>query len=106
MAEITTLDALQAFHQELLSTREGRANGADFLSNDVLVQNFEKQLEKLWSRPPRSDQSRNQVKSGELSSLWMQQRARSNKTSGRQDCTGWRRIFRKRRFSAECAYAS
>lgn len=64
MAEITTLDALQAFHQELLSIRERRVDGTESLNNEFLVQIFEKELEKLWSKPARNDQSRNQVKSG------------------------------------------
>ncbi|CAM1502942.1 Fc.00g077180.m01.CDS01 [Cosmosporella sp. VM-42] len=66
MAEITTLDALQAFHQELLSVREGRADGAEALNNEFLVQVFEKELQKLWANPPRNDQSRKDVKSGKV----------------------------------------
>lgn len=69
MAEITTLDALQAFHQELLSIREGRVDGAEPLSNEFLVQVFEKELGKFWDKPSRKDQSRNVVKSG-AKKLW------------------------------------
>lgn len=64
MAEITALDALQAFHQGLLSLREGRIDGAEALNNEFLVQVFEKELGRLWSKPPRSDNSRNVVKTG------------------------------------------
>ncbi|KAF7562704.1 hypothetical protein G7046_g1451 [Stylonectria norvegica] len=66
MADIITRDALQAFHQELLAIRQGYVDGTDSLNNEVLVQIFESELEKLWSRPRRSDQSRNAVKSGKV----------------------------------------
>ena len=67
MAEITTLDALQAFHQELLFVREGRADGVAALNNEYFVQVFEKELQNLWTKPSRNDQSRKDVKSGTTS---------------------------------------
>jgi nuclear pore complex protein Nup205 len=70
MAEITTLDALQAFHQELVSIRERRGDGVESLNNEFLVQVFEKELEKLWNKPARNDQSRNKVKSGRYRCIW------------------------------------
>ncbi|KAF7545027.1 hypothetical protein G7Z17_g9488 [Cylindrodendrum hubeiense] len=66
MAEITALDALQAFHQGLLSLREGRIDGAEALNNEFLVQVFEKELGRFWTKPPRSDNSRNVVKTGKV----------------------------------------
>ncbi|KAH7159969.1 nucleoporin Nup186/Nup192/Nup205 [Dactylonectria estremocensis] len=66
MAEITALDALQAFHQGLLSLREGRIDGAEALNNEFLVQVFEKELGRVWSKPPQSDKSRNLVKTGKV----------------------------------------
>lgn len=77
MAEITALDALQAFHQGLLSLREGRVEGAEALSNEFLVQVFETELGKLWDKPARNEKNRNAVKSGkELS--WRKEKADSN----------------------------
>lgn len=64
MAEITALDALQAFHQGLLSLREGRVEGAEALNNEFLVQVFETELGKLWDKPARNEKNRNAVKSG------------------------------------------
>lgn len=64
MAEITALDALQAFHQGLLSLREGRVEGAEALGNEFLVQVFETELGKLWDKPARKGDNRNAVKSG------------------------------------------
>ncbi|KAJ4324891.1 hypothetical protein N0V84_003727 [Fusarium piperis] len=66
MAEITALDALQAFHQGLLSLREGRVEGAEALNNEFLVQVFETELGKLWDKPARSEKNRNAVKSGKV----------------------------------------
>ena len=67
MAEIKTLEALQAFHQELVAFREGRADGAVALENELLVHIFEQELSKLWARPRKEAASRSQVESG---SLW------------------------------------
>jgi nuclear pore complex protein Nup205 len=64
MAEITALDALQAFHQGLLSLREGRVEGAEVLGNEFLVQIFETGLGKFWDKPARKGDNRNAVKSG------------------------------------------
>lgn len=69
MAEFTTLDGLQAFHRELLVLNEGGGEPTDNLNNELLVQAFEKELEKLWDRPQRNEKSRNAVKSGRLGSL-------------------------------------
>ncbi|KAF4454992.1 hypothetical protein F53441_2553 [Fusarium austroafricanum] len=66
MAEITALDALQAFHQGLLSLREGRVEGADALGNEFLVQVFETELGKFWDKPARKGDNRNSVKSGKV----------------------------------------
>lgn len=66
MAEITALDALQAFHQGLLSLREGRVEGAEALGNEFLVQVFETELGKLWDKPARKGDNRNAVKSGKV----------------------------------------
>ncbi|KAK7428952.1 hypothetical protein QQZ08_004569 [Neonectria magnoliae] len=66
MAEITALDALQAFHQGLLSLREGRIDGAEALNNEFLVQVFERELGRFWTKPPRNDTSRNTVKTGKV----------------------------------------
>ncbi|KAI8662621.1 hypothetical protein NCS56_01066200 [Fusarium sp. Ph1] len=66
MAEITALDALQAFHQGLLSLREGRVEGAEALNNEFLVQVFETELGKLWDKPARNEKNRNAVKSGKV----------------------------------------
>lgn len=68
MADMTMLDALQAFHQELLAVREGRADAVETLANDFLIPPFENELERLWSKPPRSDNSQKAVKSGATSS--------------------------------------
>lgn len=64
MAELITLDALQAFHRELLALYEGAGDGLENLDNELLVEVFEKELEKFWERPQRSEQSRCAVKSG------------------------------------------
>ncbi|ODA82559.1 hypothetical protein RJ55_01066 [Drechmeria coniospora] len=67
MAEITTLDALQAFHRELIALHGGYGNGVEGLANEFLVPIFSRELEKLWERPAKNEQSRNMVKSGKLS---------------------------------------
>ncbi|KAH7243377.1 nucleoporin Nup186/Nup192/Nup205 [Fusarium redolens] len=66
MAEITALDALQAFHQGLLSLREGRVEGAEALGNEFLVQVFETELGRFWDKPARKGDNRNAVKSGKV----------------------------------------
>jgi nuclear pore complex protein Nup205 len=66
MAEPSTLDALQAFHQEILSLHEGRVEGVEVFENEYLVQTFEQELARVWNRPPQSEASRNTVKTG----LW------------------------------------
>jgi nuclear pore complex protein Nup205 len=66
MADVTTLDALQAFHQELVAVLERRADAAETLGNDVLVEAFEKELGNLWSPPPKSEKSRSSLKSGAI----------------------------------------
>lgn len=64
MAEITALDALQAFHQGLLSLREGRVEGAEALNNEFLVHVFQSELAKFWEKPGKNEKSREAVKSG------------------------------------------
>ncbi|PHH59733.1 hypothetical protein CDD81_2627 [Ophiocordyceps australis] len=66
MADVTSLDALQAFHRELLALEDGFSEDIDCLGNDLLVRTFEQELEKLWDCPPRKEQSRNAVKSGKI----------------------------------------
>lgn len=67
MAEITVLDALQAFHRELIALSAGFGDVSESLNNETLVQMFGRELDKLLDSPPKNDQSRNKVKSGELS---------------------------------------
>ncbi|KAG8414947.1 hypothetical protein J3458_008838 [Metarhizium acridum] len=67
MAEVMILDALQAFHRELVALRSGFGDATESLNNELLVQTFEKELEKLWECPAKNDKSRNVVKSGKLS---------------------------------------
>lgn len=62
MADFTTLDALQAFHRELIALNDGQGDGS--IDNEVLVDNFERELERVWQRPKRSDESRKSIKSG------------------------------------------
>ncbi|KFA75128.1 hypothetical protein S40288_02851 [Stachybotrys chartarum IBT 40288] len=64
MAEVTTLEALQIFHRELLAVREGRADAVAVLDNELLTSLFEGELARLWNRPQRSEGSRAVVKSG------------------------------------------
>lgn len=64
MAEFSTLDALQAFHQELLAVREGRAVAAETLDNVFLTRAFEGELERLWSKPPKNQESRASLQKG------------------------------------------
>lgn len=72
MAEVMILDALQAFHRELVALRSGFGDATESLNNELLVQTFEKELEKLWECPAKNDKSRNVVKSGRLPkhALW------------------------------------
>lgn len=65
MADLT-LEALQALHQELVAVREGRADPAEVLSNEYLVQTFENELNRFWSRPPKNELSRSSLKSGKI----------------------------------------
>ncbi|KAG6321935.1 hypothetical protein E4U44_004459 [Claviceps purpurea] len=66
MAEITVLDALQAFHRELIALNAGFGDTIESLDNDIIRQIFEKELSKLLDCPSRNDQSRNTIKSGRL----------------------------------------
>ncbi|KAI6779020.1 nuclear pore complex protein Nup205 [Emericellopsis cladophorae] len=61
MAELSTLETLQAFHQELLAIQEGRLPAIDTLGNDALVIPFKTELDRIWSLPPNNDQSRKDV---------------------------------------------
>ncbi|OAQ68044.1 hypothetical protein VFPPC_04351 [Pochonia chlamydosporia 170] len=67
MAEVTILDALQAFHRELVALSAGFGDATESLNNETLVQTFEKELDKLWECPAKNDKSRNVLKSGKLS---------------------------------------
>ena len=64
MAEVTKLAALQALHREVYSLQEGKGGSPEFLDNEFLMQIFERELGKLWERPPRSEQCRKQIESG------------------------------------------
>jgi nuclear pore complex protein Nup205 len=64
MADPSTLDALQAFHQEILSLHEGRTEGVEVFDNEYLVHTFEQELGRVWKLPPRSDESRRIVLTG------------------------------------------
>lgn len=64
MAELTTLDALQALHRELVALSGGYGDGLESLNNEFLVQTLEKELDNLWEHPSRKEQSRSMVKSG------------------------------------------
>lgn len=66
MAEISTLEALQAFHQELIAVREGRAGAAETLENGLLLGAFETELDRLWDKPPKKQDSRDAVQKGTL----------------------------------------
>ncbi|KJZ72867.1 hypothetical protein HIM_07811 [Hirsutella minnesotensis 3608] len=67
MADFTTLEALEAFHRELVVLDGGFSDGIDSLDNEYLVRTFEKELEKLWEHPSKKEQSRNMIKSGKIS---------------------------------------
>ncbi|KAM3480717.1 hypothetical protein MY5147_001006 [Beauveria neobassiana] len=64
MAELTTLEALQAFHQEIVALNEGHGDGS--LDNEFLVANFERELERVWERPKSSEESRKSITSGKI----------------------------------------
>lgn len=64
MAEQTILVALQDLDRILLAALEGRRDDIDIVEDDVLLAIFEAELGKLWTRPPRSSESRNAVNSG------------------------------------------
>ncbi|CAH0043313.1 unnamed protein product [Clonostachys solani] len=66
MADLTLLEALEAFHHELVAVQEGRSDPGEVLGQDELVQAFESELERLWSRPSKNEASRGKVKSGKI----------------------------------------
>ncbi|KAK2593344.1 hypothetical protein QQS21_008954 [Conoideocrella luteorostrata] len=67
MAEITVLDALQAFHRELVALNAGYGDAPESFNNEAIIQIFEMELEKLWDNPTKNEKSRNTVASGKLS---------------------------------------
>ncbi|PFH63238.1 hypothetical protein XA68_15872 [Ophiocordyceps unilateralis] len=67
MADFTALDALLAFHRDLVAFQNGYSDGIESLGNDVLVHAFVRELDRLWEHPPKKEQSRNAVKSGKIS---------------------------------------
>ncbi|OAA38535.1 hypothetical protein NOR_06563 [Metarhizium rileyi] len=67
MAEVTILDALQAFHRELVALAGGFGDATESLNDEVLIKTFEKELEKVWECPAKNDKSRNVIKAGRLS---------------------------------------
>lgn len=69
MADLTALDALEAFHRELLALHKGLGDGS--LDNELLVQNFEQELESFWNRPKKNEKSRAALKSGNTKSLFL-----------------------------------
>ncbi|PKS13291.1 hypothetical protein jhhlp_000062 [Lomentospora prolificans] len=67
MAEQTTLIALQTLDRIFLSILEGRHENLDLLREDGSVLDvFEEELKKVWSRPARSAESRTAVNSGKI----------------------------------------
>lgn len=64
MADFTLLEALQAFHQELIAVREGHADPVEVLNNEPLIRAFEHELQRFWSRPPKKEASRLKVLDG------------------------------------------
>ncbi|RDA91059.1 hypothetical protein CP533_3063 [Ophiocordyceps camponoti-saundersi (nom. inval.)] len=67
MADFTTLDALLAFHRELVALQNGYDGGIENLENEFLARAFERELDKLLEHPSKKEQSRNAVKSGKIS---------------------------------------
>ncbi|PHH78159.1 hypothetical protein CDD82_3177 [Ophiocordyceps australis] len=66
MADITSLDALQAFHRDLLALEDGVSEDTDCLGNDLFIDIFESELEKLWHCPRKNEKGRNAIKSGKV----------------------------------------
>lgn len=64
MAEVTTLDALQSFHRDLVAIREGRPDNVESFDNPLVQEIFKRELDRLWQRPAREEKSRQQLKSG------------------------------------------
>ena len=64
MTDISTLEALESLHGDLLAVQEGRPSGLDFADGSPVLEIFEREFDKFWDRPPRSDASRSAVKSG------------------------------------------
>lgn len=95
MAEITALDALQAFHQELRAIREGRNDGESGLS-DYVADVFNTELRKFWENPLRSDKSREMVKTGKDT---FQQPQPRQLIFNRHHCSRRRPVLHQRTFS-------
>ena len=64
MTDISTLEALESLHGDLLAIQEGRPSGLDFADGGPILEIFEREFDKFWDRAPKSDASRNAVKSG------------------------------------------
>ncbi|ROT35962.1 hypothetical protein SODALDRAFT_300242 [Sodiomyces alkalinus F11] len=66
MAEVTTLDALQSFHRDLVAIREGRPENVESFDNPLVQRVFKRELDRLWQRPAREEKSRQHLKSGKI----------------------------------------
>ncbi|KJR80819.1 nuclear pore complex protein Nup205 [Sporothrix schenckii 1099-18] len=65
MADVSTLEALQALHRELVAVSEHRYEGLEAL--DAGLQDHAGQFKKLIDKKPRSAESRKAVESGKIS---------------------------------------
>lgn len=64
MAELKTLESLETLHKDLLACSDGYMRFPEALGVKEIVAIFERELSKIWNKPPKSEKEREGIKKG------------------------------------------